>query len=129
MYIVTAIRDRGTFRSMSNTYTSRTLLHRDAELNKLLSSNFVLCYSYPFIVLYPYRNFRSSHQRCSIIKGVLRNFAKFTGKHLCQSFFFNKKHFIKKEILAQVFSCEFCEISKNTFFTEHLRTTASEIYF
>ena len=27
---------------------------------------------------------------------------------------------IKKETLAQVFSCEFCEISKNTFFTEHL---------
>ena len=25
-------------------------------------------------------------------------------------------NFIKKEILAQVFSCEFCEISKNTFF-------------
>ena len=27
--------------------------------------------------------------------------------------------------LAQVFSCEFCEISKNTFFTEHIRVTAS----
>ena len=25
----------------------------------------------------------------------------------------------------QVFSCEFCEIFKNTFFTEHLWTTAS----
>ena len=25
-------------------------------------------------------------------------------------------NFIKKETLAQVFSCEFCEISKNTFF-------------
>ena len=25
----------------------------------------------------------SSHQRCSVKKGVLRNFAKFTGKHLC----------------------------------------------
>ena len=25
-------------------------------------------------------------------------------------------NFIKKESLAQVFSCEFCEISKNTFF-------------
>ena len=25
----------------------------------------------------------------------------------------------------QVFSCEFCEISKNTFFTEHLWTSAS----
>ena len=34
-------------------------------------------------------------------------------------------NFIKKETLAQVFSCEFCEIFKNTFFTEHLRTTAS----
>ena len=33
---------------------------------------------------------------------------------------------IKKESVAQVFSCEFWEISKNTFFTEHLRTTASE---
>ena len=28
--------------------------------------------------------------------------------------------------LAQVFSCEFCEISKNTFFTEYVWTTASE---
>ena len=30
------------------------------------------------------------------------------------SLFFN--HFIKKETLVQVFSCEFCETSKNTFF-------------
>ena len=28
-------------------------------------------------------------------------------------------NFIKKDTLAQVFSCELCEISKNTFFTEH----------
>ena len=34
------------------------------------------------------------------------------------------KVFIKKETLAQVFFYEFCEITKNTFFTEHLRTTA-----
>ena len=32
----------------------------------------------------------------------------------------------KKENVAQLFSCEFCKISNNTFFTEHLRTTASE---
>ena len=32
---------------------------------------------------------------------------------------------IEKETLALVFSFEFCEISKNTLFTEHLRTTAS----
>ena len=37
-----------------------------------------------------YKNTRSSHQRCSIIKDVLINFAKFTGKHLCQSLFLNK---------------------------------------
>ena len=56
--------------------------------------------------------FRSSHQRCSIKKGVLKNFAKFTGTHLRQS----------------VLSCEFWEIFKNTFFTEHIRETASVNY-
>ena len=65
--------------------------------------------------------FRSSHLRCSVKKGVLRNFIKFTGKHLCQRSFFNKVaglacNFIKKESLAQVLPCEFFEISKNTFF-------------
>ena len=76
------------------------------------------------------RQYRSSHQRCSMKKGVLKNFAKLTGKYLCQSLFFIKVagaacNFIKKEILAQVFSCGFCEISKNTLFTEHLWVTAS----
>ena len=71
-----------------------------------------------------------SHQRCSVKKGVLTNFAKFTGKHLCQSLFFNNVaglacNIIKNETLVQMFSCEFCEISKNTFFTGHLWTTAS----
>ena len=37
-------------------------------------------------------------------------------------------NFIKKETLTQVFSCEFCKIFKNTFFTERLRTTASADY-
>ena len=54
-------------------------------------------------------------------KGVLRNFTKFTGKHLCQSLFLNKfavlkpAHFIKKETIAQVFSSEFCEPLDNCF--------------
>ena len=39
----------------------------------------------------------------------------------------SNQNFIKKKSLAQVFSCEFYEISKNTFFTEHLRKTASGI--
>ena len=38
-------------------------------------------------------------------------------------------NFIKKEALAQVFSCEFCKVSKNTFLTEHLWKTVSKICF
>ena len=38
-------------------------------------------------------------------------------------------NFIKKETLAHVFSCEFCEISKSNLFTEHLWTTASRKRF
>ena len=58
---------------------------------------------------------RSSRPEVFCKKDIRRNFAKFTGKHLCQDFFFNK------ETLRRVFSCEFCEISKNIIFTEHLR--------
>ena len=80
----------------------------------------------------------SSHQSCSIKKDVLRNFAKFTGKHPWQSLFFNKVagaafnfikketacKFIKNETLSQVLSCEFCEVSKNTFLTKNVWATA-----
>ena len=41
--------------------------------------------------------FRSSHQRCSVKKGVLKKFTYFTGKHLCWSLFLIK--FIKKRLL------------------------------
>ena len=34
-------------------------------------------------------------------------------------------NFIKKEFLTQVLSSEFCEIFKNTAFTEHHKATAS----
>ena len=77
--------------------------------------------------------FRSSHRRCSVKTGALRNFAKLTGKDLCQSLFFIKVAglwpvtLLKKETLAQAFLCEFCEISKNNFSTEHLQTTASDV--
>ena len=57
-----------------------------------------------------FSTYRSSHQRCSVRKGVLRNFEKFTGKYLCESLFFNKF-----AGLVQVFSCEHCEISKDIF--------------
>ena len=47
--------------------------------------------------------------RCVFLrKAVLRNFAKFTGKHLCHSLYLN-------------------HVQAYTFFTEHLLTTASEV--
>ena len=35
--------------------------------------------------------------------------------------------YIKKEALAQVFSCKFCEISKKIFSAEHFWATASGV--
>ena len=57
-------------------------------------------------------------------KGVLKNFAIFTGKH-------NKVaslqtcNFIKKDTPVRVLSCGQCEIFKSTYFEEHLQTAAS----
>ena len=53
---------------------------------------------------------RSSRPEVFFRKDFLRNFAKFTGETPVPESLFNK------DTLAQVFSCEFCEISKNTFF-------------
>ena len=78
-------------------------------------------------------NIKNEHQKQPPeVLYVLKNFAKFTRKHLCQSLLLSKVagvacNFIKKEILTRVFSCEFREISKSTFLTEHLQTTASRI--
>ena len=76
-------------------------------------------------------NKKNSHRRCSVKKGVLRNLTKFTGKHLCQSLFFNRVagaacNFIKKRFLHRCFPVNFAKIFKNTYFTKHLWTTASE---
>ena len=73
---------------------------------------------------------RSSYRRCSVKKGVRRNFIKFTGKHLCQSLYLIKLQdwsaTLSKQTLAkQVFSCKFSKISKNIFFTEYVWATAS----
>ena len=70
--------------------------------------------------------------RCSV-KKVFLKIHKINRKHLCQSLFFSKAadlrpevcNLIKKETLAQVFSCEICEILKNTFFYRRLLVAAS----
>ena len=53
---------------------------------------------------------------------ALENFAKFTGKRFCQSFFLEKvagyrlfENFIKKETLAQVFPVNFAKFLRTLF--------------
>ena len=58
--------------------------------------------------------FKSSQPRCSVKKGFLKNFANFTGKHLCWSIISIKLQawglqlYLKKETPTQVLSCETC---------------------
>ena len=70
---------------------------------------------------------RSSHQ-CSVRKGVLRNFAKFTGKHLCRSPFFKKVaslacNFIKKEARHSCFPVNFVKFLR----TPSLQNTSGRL--
>ena len=61
---------------------------------------------------------------------VLRNFAKLTGKPVPETLFAGQTRpatLLKKDILAQLFSCEFYKISEKTpLLIEHLRTTSSD---
>ena len=83
-------------------------------------------------------NFKSSEtnaeaatRRCSVKIGVLNNFTKFTGKRMCQSFFFDKvaglrpATLLKKRLWQSCFLW-ICEIFKNTFFYRTSPVAASE---
>ena len=66
---------------------------------------------------------RSSHWRCSVRKGVLRNFTKSTGKHLCESL--RPATLLKKRLWHRYFPANFVKFLRTPFFVEHLWTTAS----
>ena len=72
-------------------------------------------------------------QRCSV-KKVFLEISQNSLENTCarDSFLIKLQaeacNFIKKESLAQVFSCEFCEISKNTFFHRTPLVAASVYY-
>ena len=64
-------------------------------------------------------------RRRYIRKGLLENFAKFTGEELCLSHWPLASHFVKEGIPTMVFSCEFSEIFKETFFN---RTRPDDVF-
>ena len=72
-------------------------------------------------------NVRSSRPEEFCKNGFLRNSTKLTGKHLCRSLYFNSCRRLW-HTLAQVFSCQFCEIFKNKFFYRTPLVAASVIF-
>ena len=97
----------------SSTYTEERLECR------MVSS---LCQSYYFFVCDSFiATFRSSHQKCSVRKDVLRNFTNFTAKHLCQSLFVNKAAgltpatLLKKRLWHRCFSMNFVTFLRTRF--------------
>ena len=74
---------------------------------------------------------KSSRLQVFCRKGVLRNFTKFTRKHLYQSLFFNNVAGLRPATLLKIRLCPSCfpvnfvKFLRKPFFTEHLRTTAS----
>ena len=59
----------------------KNIRHHNKVAKKLFDSTFLKKYRNS------HRRCRSSHQRYSVRKGVLKNFANFTGKQLCWSLF------------------------------------------
>ena len=93
--------------------------------------NFWKNQKYQFIInlftsLLQMKLFKSSQQRCSVKKGFLRNFAEFTGKHLCQSLFFTQvaaqpATLLKKRLWHRCFPENFAKFLRTPFFKEHLQ--------
>ena len=91
-------------------------------LSKYYDISLQFCTSYVMMCSWDIATDKSSRPEMFCQKGILRNFANFTGKHLCQGFFV-----IKKATLPQVFSCKFCKIFKNSFFRRTRPVAASEL--
>ena len=82
-------------------------------------------FSYIRVFFSDIKHFRSSRPEVFCKKGALNNFAKLTGKHLCQSLFFNNVAGLRHRLMylsGCICICEnfisecICEILKNTYF-------------
>ena len=69
---------------------------------------------------------RSSHPEVFFKNGILRNFTKFTGKHLCQSLFFNNVAgprpvtLLKKRLWHRCFPVNFVKFLRTPFYIKHI---------
>ena len=88
-------------------FSSQKITQNKFVSNKCIISSFKLTV---FILFY-----KSSGPEMFCKKGVLRNFAKFTGKQMCQSHFLTKKRLLHKG-----FPLNFAKFLGTSFFMEHL---------
>ena len=96
-----------------------------------------ICYVWLLRLLRLYYNlylkFRCSRPEVFCEKDILRNFAKFTGKHLCQRFFFNKvvgfrlATLLKNSLWHRCFPVNFVKFLRTPFLKKHLRWLLLEI--
>ena len=72
-----------------------------------------------FVSYFLYNNTNARSSRPEVFLEISKNSQKNTCARVSFLIKLQACNFIKKETLAQVLSCEFWEISKNSFFTEH----------
>ena len=99
------------------------------KLQKLFTNKLLLRHLLQLKIFSPsminYLRYRSSHRRCSV-KKLFLEISQSSQENTCTSLFFNKvaclgpETLLKKRLWHRL-SCEFCEISKNTFSAEHSR--------
>ena len=59
---------------------------------------------------------------CVLLKKLFLTISQYSQKITCVGVFFSKAcNFIRKETPAEVFSCDYCEIFKNTFSEDHFQ--------
>ena len=94
-------------------------------LNTPLSHKLSICFYNTHVYKDP-SDYRNSLPEVFCRKGALRNFSKFTGKHLCQSLYFNKvsglgaETLLKKRLWHRCFPVNFVKFLRTPFFIEHL---------
>ena len=130
------MQDNSTNFSLHKTnYTKSTTVLIDIYVHIYIYIIYIYIYTYTHIYTHIYiciyiRNNRSSHRRCSVRKVVLRNFAKFTGKHPCQSLFFDTVAglrpgtLIKKRLWYRYFPVNFAKFLR----TPYLQNTSGRMF-
>ena len=82
------LRNRGCLSNISHSTTWKKENKFESKKKIIFFSSKIISLNYLELLKYSIQH-KTSHQNCSMKKSVIKNFTKFTGKHLYQSLFFN----------------------------------------